>query len=132
MFASSLGTLCCTIPARPNRAVRCQCRKAYRTIMWCYAAVCSLWIPLLAWMMPSHSFRVGMMYLRRSDWTFEVRLRTGELLYAACSDMLPRQSRQGCNLRLTGTPHRVTCRVRAALPTCDISPRFCCGLVSAS
>lgn len=51
-------------------------QKAYRTIMWCYAAVCSLWIPLLAWMMPSHSFRVGMMYLRRSDWTFEVRLRT--------------------------------------------------------
>lgn len=45
--------------------------------MLSYAGVCSLWIPLFAWMMPSHSFRVGMMYLRRKDWTFEVRLRTG-------------------------------------------------------
>ncbi|KAL4450614.1 hypothetical protein ABPG77_000970, partial [Micractinium sp. CCAP 211/92] len=51
-------------------------RQAYRTIMLSYAGVCSLWIPLFAWMMPSHSFRVGMMYLRRKDWTFEVRLRT--------------------------------------------------------
>ena len=46
--------------------------------MLSYAGVCSLWIPLLAWMMPSHSFRVGMVYLLRHDWTFEVRLRTGE------------------------------------------------------
>ena len=45
--------------------------------MLSYAGVCSLWIPLLAWMMPSHSFRVGMVYLRRRDWTFEVRLRSG-------------------------------------------------------
>ncbi|PSC74625.1 Large neutral amino acids transporter small subunit 4 [Micractinium conductrix] len=51
-------------------------QSAYRTILLCYAGVCSLWIPLLAWMMPSHSFRVGMVYLKRSDWTFEVRLRT--------------------------------------------------------
>ena len=60
-------------PARPPAARR----SAYRTILLCYAGVCSLWIPLLAWMMPSHSFRVGMVYLKRSDWTFEVRLRTG-------------------------------------------------------
>ena len=53
------------------------CRAAYRTIMLSYAGWCSLWIPLLAWMMPSHSFRVGMVYLKRSDWTFEVRLRSG-------------------------------------------------------
>lgn len=51
--------------------------------MLSYAGVCSLWIPLLAWMMPSHSFRVGMMYLMRGDWTFEVRLRSGECHAAA-------------------------------------------------
>ncbi|EFN50524.1 hypothetical protein CHLNCDRAFT_139004 [Chlorella variabilis] len=50
---------------------------AYRTIMLSYAGICSLWIPLLAWMMPNNSFRVGMVYLMRKDWTFEVRLRTG-------------------------------------------------------
>ncbi|KAL4854004.1 Large neutral amino acids transporter small subunit 3 [Chlorella vulgaris] len=51
-------------------------RASYRTIMLCYAGICSLWIPLLAWMMPSHSFRVGMVYLVRRDWTFDVRMRS--------------------------------------------------------
>lgn len=63
------------------------CRQAYRTIMLSYAGVCSLWIPLLAWMMPSHSFRVGMLYLVRRDWTFEVRLRTGTALPAALASL---------------------------------------------
>ena len=71
--------------------------------MLCYAAVCSLWIPLLAWMMPSHSFRVGMMYLRRSDWTFEVRLRTGELLLFARSSMTP-QAAQAHSLAVDRAP----------------------------
>lgn len=51
--------------------------------MLSYAGICSLWIPLLAWMMPGHSFRVGMLYLMRKDWTFEVRLRNGGLTRGA-------------------------------------------------
>ena len=91
-----MGTLCsCCAPLLSPKAPTssralsllapsCQtrCRQAYRTIMLSYAGVCSLWIPLLAWMMPSHSFRVGMVYLVRRDWTFEVRLRNGAALAA--------------------------------------------------
>ena len=72
------GCAPCAVPA-------VLCRAAYRTIMLSYAGVCSLWIPLLAWMMPSHSFRVGMVYLKRADWTFEVRLRSGAAAVAAAA-----------------------------------------------
>lgn len=71
-----------TSPTPPTPPVSAARRAAYRTIMLSYAGVCSLWIPLLAWMMPSHSFRVGMMYLMRRDWTFEVRLRSGGFWFA--------------------------------------------------
>lgn len=68
------------------------CRAAYRTIMLSYAGICSLWIPLLAWMMPNNSFRVGMVYLMRKDWTFEVRLRTGgseQWMRCNCNPLYP-------------------------------------------
>jgi MFS family permease len=46
---------------------------AYQAVLLGYAGICALWIPLVAWMMPNDSFRVGMVYLLRNDWKFEVR-----------------------------------------------------------
>lgn len=40
-----------------------------------YSMLCGLWIPLLWWMMPNDSFKVGEIYLLRDDWKFEKRLR---------------------------------------------------------
>lgn len=51
-------------------------RNAYRGVLLGYAGICALWVPLLAWMMPNDSFRVGMVYLLRNDWRFEVRQRS--------------------------------------------------------
>jgi len=41
-----------------------------------YSFICGLWIPLLWWMMPNDSFKVGEIYLLREDWKFEKRLRS--------------------------------------------------------
>jgi MFS family permease len=49
---------------------------AYRAVLLGYAGICALWIPLVAWMMPNDSFRIGMVYLLRNDWKFEVRQRS--------------------------------------------------------
>ncbi|KAL4517173.1 hypothetical protein Ndes2437B_g06781 [Nannochloris sp. 'desiccata'] len=46
---------------------------AYRAVLLGYSGICALWIPLVAWMMPNDSFRIGMVYLLRDDWKFEVR-----------------------------------------------------------
>lgn len=51
-------------------------QNAYRGVLLGYAGICALWVPLLAWMMPNDSFRVGMVYLLRKDWRFEVRQRS--------------------------------------------------------
>ena len=51
-------------------------QSAYRGVLLGYSGICALWIPLLAWMMPNDSFRVGMVYLLRNDWKFEVRQRS--------------------------------------------------------
>lgn len=53
-------------------------RGAYRGVLLGYAGICALWIPLIAWMMPNDSFKVGVVYLMRSDWKFETRNRSGE------------------------------------------------------
>lgn len=49
---------------------------AFQGVMLGYCGVCALWIPMLAWMMPNDSFKVGMVYLMRKDWRFEVRNRS--------------------------------------------------------
>lgn len=49
---------------------------AYRGVMIGYAGICALWIPILAWIMPNDSFKVGHMFLLRDDWKFEVRSRS--------------------------------------------------------
>jgi hypothetical protein len=59
--------LCVCVPPRSN---------AYRGVLLGYAGVCALWVPLLAWIMPNDSFRVGTVYLLRDDWQFEVRQRS--------------------------------------------------------
>lgn len=41
-----------------------------------YSFLCGLWVPLLWWMMPNDSFKVGEIYLLRNDWRFEKRLRS--------------------------------------------------------
>lgn len=40
-----------------------------------YSFLCGLWAPLLWWMMPNDSFKVGEIYLLKDDWRFEKRLR---------------------------------------------------------
>lgn len=52
------------------------CRNAYRAVLLAYAGICALWVPLLAWIMPNDSFRIGMVFLLRDDWRFEVRQRS--------------------------------------------------------
>lgn len=51
-------------------------RAAYRGVLLGFSGICALWIPLIVWMMPNDSFRVGTVFLLRKDWRFEVRLRT--------------------------------------------------------
>jgi len=48
---------------------------AYTWVLIGYAVICALWAPILAWMMPNDSFKVGEIYLLRNDWRFEKRLR---------------------------------------------------------
>ncbi len=49
---------------------------AYRGVLLGYAGLVALWAPLVAWTMPYDSFRVGMVYLLRDDWRFDVRQRS--------------------------------------------------------
>ena len=48
---------------------------AYRATLLAYAGICALWMPLMLWIMPNDSFRIGMVYLMRPDWKFEIRNR---------------------------------------------------------
>ena len=50
-------------------------KAAYTWVLIGYSFVLALWIPLLWWMMPNDSFKVGEVYLLRDDWRFEKRLR---------------------------------------------------------
>lgn len=50
-------------------------RAAYTWVLIGYSFICGLWAPLLWWMMPNESFKVGEIYLLRNDWKFEKRLR---------------------------------------------------------
>lgn len=52
------------------------CRGAYIGVLVGYAGICALWVPLVAWIMPNNSFRVGMVYILRNDWRFEVIQRS--------------------------------------------------------
>ena len=52
------------------------CRNAYRGVLLGYAGVCALWVPLLSWMMPNDSFRVGSIYMMRPNGRFEVKQRS--------------------------------------------------------
>jgi hypothetical protein len=52
------------------------CRSAYRGVLLGYTGICAAWVPLLAWMMPNDSFKVGSVYLWREDWHFETRKRS--------------------------------------------------------
>ncbi|GAB4813661.1 hypothetical protein N2152v2_000707 [Parachlorella kessleri] len=56
---------------------------AYKGVLIGYSGVCAFWIPLIAWMMPNDSFKVGVVYLMRKDWRFETRNRSelGALSY---------------------------------------------------
>jgi MFS family permease len=49
---------------------------AYRAVLLGYSGVCALWVPLIAWMMPNDSFRIGMVFLLRNDWKFDVLQRS--------------------------------------------------------
>ena len=49
--------------------------KAYTWVLIGYSFILALWIPMLWWMMPNDSFKVGEVYLLRDDWRFEKRLR---------------------------------------------------------
>lgn len=49
---------------------------AYRGVLLGFAGVLALWIPMILWMMPNDSFRVGTVFLLRNDWKFEVKQRT--------------------------------------------------------
>lgn len=51
-------------------------RAAYRGVLCGYAGICALWIPLVAWMMPNDSFKIGHIFLLRDDWKFEIRQRS--------------------------------------------------------
>jgi len=48
---------------------------AYTWVLIGYSFILALWIPMLWWMMPNDSFKVGEVYLLRDDWRFEKRLR---------------------------------------------------------
>jgi hypothetical protein len=50
-------------------------KAAYMWVLIGYSFILALWIPLLWWMMPNDSFKVGEVYLLRDDWRFEKRLR---------------------------------------------------------
>ncbi len=50
-------------------------KAAYTWVLIGYSFILALWIPLLWWMMPNDSFKVGEVYLLRDDWRFEKRLR---------------------------------------------------------
>lgn len=53
------------------------CSAAYRAVLLGYSGICALWMPLVLWLMPNDSFKVGMVYLFRPDWRFEMRQRSG-------------------------------------------------------
>lgn len=94
--------------------------------MLSYAGVCSLWIPLFAWMMPSHSFRVGMMYLRRKDWTFEVRLRTGGggVGRVVCPDVGTRKQLAGHGAGLVAGPQRISAHTVMVVPLTEFARQY--------
>ena len=48
---------------------------AYTWVLIGYSFILALWVPLLWWMMPNDSFKVGDVYLLRDDWRFETRKR---------------------------------------------------------
>ena len=50
-------------------------RGAYVGVLVGYSGICALWAPILWWMMPNDSFKVGDVYLLRDDNRFETRLR---------------------------------------------------------
>jgi hypothetical protein len=85
-------------------------RNAYRWVLVGYAGICALWIPLIAWVMPNDSFRVGMVYLSRPDGTFETRQRSTldrqyrratslQDFVAAATSMRPHRPKENLNRR---------------------------------